>query len=95
MSAVDWANACRWISAVGGVILFGLSGYATVLSRLWDQRIRYLVMAGLAGLVTSTGIGALGRPFRWEIPALSTLVLLGAGATLVFIVRETRGRRVR
>jgi hypothetical protein len=80
----------RWISAVAGLVLVSLSWGAIVLSPSWHQRVRLFVAGGLAGLVATTALGALGREARWETYALTGLVVVGIAGTVPLIVCQLR-----
>jgi hypothetical protein len=87
------ADTFRLATAVLGLGLAFLSGLALMFAPTWHQRGRYVVMLGLAGILTSTALGALGRPMRWEVPVLTALVLAGCAFTLPAILVGLRERR--
>ncbi len=88
-----FGDVSRFVNMALALALVVAGAYAVVLSKTPDQRLRFVTLTGFGALITSTGVGALGNPWRWEISALTILVALGLAGTLIFVRRELRARR--
>lgn len=87
MTFGDW---CRVANAALALALAFTACWAAWRSFSSDQRARFLVLAGFGGLIASTGLGALGNPWRWEVSALTVLAAGGLVTTVMFLWKRRR-----
>jgi hypothetical protein len=87
------ADAFRFVSIIGSLVLLVAACYAVAVSRYSDQRVRFGLFAVFSVMLTAGTLDGLGHPAVWRLGILPPLVALAVWSTVRYVRRELGERR--